>query len=257
MARPGQPPAVPHGHGRVGRPRRCRWAATRRSSPPPTRQVVPYVKQPDELLPGVPLFFATAYPQQSGVGLGLLVKQTTGRPIKVEGNPNHPGEPRLDRPDQPGVAPRPVRPRPRQGPRSTRAGPAPSRTSSPSVKLLLDQATPQAGRGRPLPDRADHLADPDRAHGRVPEAVPEGEVGPVRAGPSRERPAGASPPRSGHPANAVYKLDKAKVALALDCDFLGSGVGHVRQARDFMKARKVRTVPRGRSSGARASSRTT
>ena len=59
--------------------------------PAPARKVVPYVKQPDQLLPGVPLFFATAYPQQSGVGLGLLVKQTEGRPIKVEGNPNHPG----------------------------------------------------------------------------------------------------------------------------------------------------------------------
>jgi len=56
--------------------------------PASQRKVVPYVKQPDQLLPGVPLFFSTAMPQQGGVGLGLIVKQSEGRPLKVEGNPN-------------------------------------------------------------------------------------------------------------------------------------------------------------------------
>ncbi|MGL6094857.1 MAG: TAT-variant-translocated molybdopterin oxidoreductase, partial [Fimbriiglobus sp.] len=54
------------------------------------RKVVPYVRQPEQLLPGVPLFFASAIPQAGGVGLGVLVKSTEGRPIKIEGNPNHP-----------------------------------------------------------------------------------------------------------------------------------------------------------------------
>ena len=76
--------------------------------PAPSRQVVPYVKQPDELLPGVPLFFATAYPQQSGVGLPLLVKQTDRPADQGRGEPDPPREPRLDRPLQPGVAARPV-----------------------------------------------------------------------------------------------------------------------------------------------------
>ena len=48
----------------------------------------------------------------------------------------------------------------------------------------------------------------------------------------------------GAPANVVYKLDQAKVALALDSDFLAAGVGHIRNARDFMHHRKVRTVPK-------------
>jgi MoCo/4Fe-4S cofactor protein with predicted Tat translocation signal len=56
--------------------------------PASQRKVVPYVKQPEHILPGVPLFFSTAMAQHNGVGLGLIVKQTEGRPIKVEGNPN-------------------------------------------------------------------------------------------------------------------------------------------------------------------------
>ena len=53
----------------------------------------------------------------------------------------------------------------------------------------------------------------------------------------------------GAPANVVYKLDKAKVALALDCDFITGGPGSVRNARDFMKNRKVRTVPEAIAAG--------
>ncbi len=56
--------------------------------PASQRKVVPYVKQPEHILPGVPLFFSTAMAQHNGVGLGLIVKQTEGRPIKIEGNPN-------------------------------------------------------------------------------------------------------------------------------------------------------------------------
>ena len=58
--------------------------------PASQRKAIPYVHQPDQILPGVPLFFATAMPQAGGLGLGLLVKSVEGRPIKCEGNPNHP-----------------------------------------------------------------------------------------------------------------------------------------------------------------------
>src|SRR5205814_2986605 len=48
-----------------------------------------YTTQPDEVTPGVPLFFATAAPL-GGYGAGVLVRSHEGRPIKVEGNPDHP-----------------------------------------------------------------------------------------------------------------------------------------------------------------------
>ena len=55
----------------------------------PREQIIPYVKQPEEVVPGRPLFFATAFPL-AGYASGLLVESYTGRPTKVEGNPDHP-----------------------------------------------------------------------------------------------------------------------------------------------------------------------
>src|SRR5207342_2135300 len=56
----------------------------------PTELIVPYVRQPEELIPGRPLFYATAMPL-GGVATGLLVESHEGRPTKIEGNPLHPG----------------------------------------------------------------------------------------------------------------------------------------------------------------------
>ena len=55
----------------------------------PDEEIIPYVRQPEEEVPGKPLFFATAMPM-NGAGLGLLVESHEGRPTKVEGNPDHP-----------------------------------------------------------------------------------------------------------------------------------------------------------------------
>jgi len=55
----------------------------------PTEELVPYVRQPEELVPGRPLFYATAMPM-AGAGMGLLVESHEGRPTKIEGNPDHP-----------------------------------------------------------------------------------------------------------------------------------------------------------------------
>ncbi|MFM9903459.1 MAG: TAT-variant-translocated molybdopterin oxidoreductase [Pyrinomonadaceae bacterium] len=56
----------------------------------PPEKIVPYVKSPEGMLPGKPNFFATAM-SLGGVATGLLAKSFEGRPIKVEGNPDHPG----------------------------------------------------------------------------------------------------------------------------------------------------------------------
>src|SRR5687767_8837653 len=55
----------------------------------PDETIVPYVQQPEILIPGKPLFFATAVPFR-GYGIGALVESHMGRPTKVEGNPDHP-----------------------------------------------------------------------------------------------------------------------------------------------------------------------
>ena len=55
----------------------------------PKETIVPYVHQPDDLIPGLPLHFATTF-TLDGYGLGIIVQSREGRPIKIEGNPDHP-----------------------------------------------------------------------------------------------------------------------------------------------------------------------
>jgi len=55
----------------------------------PLEPIVPYVKQPEELVPGRPLFYATAF-TLGGYASPVLVESHLGRPTKIEGNPEHP-----------------------------------------------------------------------------------------------------------------------------------------------------------------------
>src|SRR5579885_791926 len=55
----------------------------------PAEAIVPYIRQPEDLIPGIPKFFATTMPFPTG-GIPLLVKSNEFRPTKIEGNPSHP-----------------------------------------------------------------------------------------------------------------------------------------------------------------------
>src|SRR5438874_10936105 len=55
----------------------------------PIEKIVPYVKETPEIVPGKPLHFATAT-TFNGYAQGIIVKSREGRPIKIEGNPDHP-----------------------------------------------------------------------------------------------------------------------------------------------------------------------
>ena len=52
-------------------------------------EIVPYVKRPEEILPGKPTYYASTF-AEDGLSYGVLVKTREGRPIKVEGNPDDP-----------------------------------------------------------------------------------------------------------------------------------------------------------------------
>jgi molybdopterin-containing oxidoreductase family iron-sulfur binding subunit len=55
----------------------------------PLEPIVPYVKQPEEVVPGRPMFYATAT-MLSGYASPVLVESHLGRPTKIEGNDKHP-----------------------------------------------------------------------------------------------------------------------------------------------------------------------
>ena len=52
-------------------------------------EILPYVNQPEGLIPGKPRYYATTLLSE-GFGIGALVESHEGRPTKFEGNPDHP-----------------------------------------------------------------------------------------------------------------------------------------------------------------------
>lgn len=54
----------------------------------PEHTIMPYGKSPEELIPGVPNFYATSMPTAQG-NIPLIVESHSGRPTKIEGNPSY------------------------------------------------------------------------------------------------------------------------------------------------------------------------
>jgi len=59
------------------------------SCAPPADKLMPFLVQPNDVLPGVPYWFASTC-NECPAGCGVRIKQREGRAIKVEGNPLHP-----------------------------------------------------------------------------------------------------------------------------------------------------------------------
>ncbi len=54
----------------------------------PEHAILPYGKSPEELIPGVPNYYATSMPTAQG-NIPLVVESHSGRPTKIEGNPTY------------------------------------------------------------------------------------------------------------------------------------------------------------------------
>ena len=55
----------------------------------PVEEIVPFVTPPEEMVPGIPRYYATTMPFRRSA-YGLIVESHEGRPTKIEGNPSHP-----------------------------------------------------------------------------------------------------------------------------------------------------------------------
>jgi MoCo/4Fe-4S cofactor protein with predicted Tat translocation signal len=223
------------------------------SSSAPEQPILPYVRQPEQVVPGQPLFYATAMPQ-SGYGFGVLVESHEGRPTKIEGNPDHP------------ACPKPVE-------------------SSPTAKFGPTNAFAQAS--------ILTLYDPDRSHNvthlgsintwdafvaALFAAVPnprenlrlrvltETVTSPTLALQLRAllrqfaqarwhsyEPVGRENVRLGAQlafgeiVETHYRLDRADAIVALDADFLSCGPAHVRHHQEFASRRRARGAHPGRN----------
>ncbi len=203
----------------------------------PTELITPYVRQPEELVPGRPLFFATAMPMGSGA-TGLLVESHEGRPTKVEGNPDHPSS--LGACDVYAQASVLGLYDPDRSQALTLEGEIRSWGAFlGAIQVTINQQ--KAKRGAGLRILTETVTSPTMAAQikALLAAYPEAKW-------HQWEPAGAHSSLAGarlafgQPVNTVYDLSAADVIVSLDSDFLSSGPGSLKYTRQFSIRRKVR-----------------
>jgi MoCo/4Fe-4S cofactor protein with predicted Tat translocation signal len=201
----------------------------------PAEKIIPYVRQPEDLVPGRPLFFASAIPF-AGIAAPVLVESHEGHPTKVEGNPQHPAS--LGGTDiyaQAAIL--------------TLYDPDRSQTVLyrgevrgwgdflTAVKnLLADQKGKQGAGIRFLTET---ITSPTTAEqvAQITQAYPQArwhQWDPV----GRDGARAAARQSAGRASDAIYHFDKADVVVTLDSDFLGCGPASIRYSRDFAARRR-------------------
>jgi molybdopterin-containing oxidoreductase family iron-sulfur binding subunit len=203
----------------------------------PDDLIVPYVDQPQQMVPGKPLYFATAM-TLAGYARGLLVESREGRPIKIEGNPDHPAnlggtDPFLQAsilglydPDRAKLP--------------ARAGNASAwSTFTDEIRPRLETLRASGGAGLRLLTGAvtsPTLAAQIAALRKIFPKAQWHQYEPT----ARRNTDRATRRRFGQPVETLYHLDRAQVILALDADFLIDGPAALRYARLFINNRRVR-----------------
>ncbi|MBX3026020.1 TAT-variant-translocated molybdopterin oxidoreductase [bacterium] len=202
----------------------------------PTETVFPYVKAPEYIVPGEPLYFATAMPLD-GIGRGLLVESHMGRPTKIEGNPDHPAS--LGATDVLAQASVLGLYDPDRSQVVRYLGEVQTwRNFATAASDLL--AKQQASGGAGLRILSGNVSSPTTARlmgdllAKYPQATWH------RYQPINNANAQAAMRTAfGRPLDVQYRFDKADRILSLDADFLGGGPGMVRYAKDFTRRRKL------------------
>ncbi len=204
----------------------------------PDEAIVPYVRQPEDLVPGKPLYFATTA-TLAGIGTGLLAESHEGRPTKLEGNPDHPSS--VGATDLFGQATILTMYDPDRTQAITYLGairPWGSFTQSMRSQLAELQAAGGAG----LHFLSGTIGSPTLG-AQVKEilaTLPQAkwhQYEPV----SRENVYAGGALAFGAPVDVHYRFDLADVIVSLDADLFGAGgAGNVRYARDFANGRRVR-----------------
>ena len=201
----------------------------------PAEKIVPYVRQPEEIVPGKPLFYATAM-TVGGFATGLLAESHMGRPTKVEGNPLHPAS--LGATDAFAQASvlslyDPDRSRTLLHLGEIRPWPA----FLGEMRLVLEEERASSGEG--LSILTETVTSPTLAR----------QIGEIRAALPKARwhqwePANRDNVREGarlafgSAVNAIPQLSQADVILSLDHDFLASGPTRLVDARAFAARRR-------------------
>src|SRR5436190_5915456 len=226
----------------------------------PPEKIVPYVKQPEEEVPGRGLYFATVF-SLGGIATPVLVRSNEGRPTKIEGNPDHPNNRNAD-PNDKGSSATDI-----FSQASILTLYDPDRSQTPvyrgetrpwtqfvaEIRGLVDKENDglKAKKGGGLRFLTETITSPTLAAQmkQILTDFPEAkwhQYEPVNRDNAR---AGAIMAFS-QDVNTIYDFSKADRVLSLGSDFLAAMPGSLRYARDF--AAKRRSVAQADSLGADA-----
>jgi MoCo/4Fe-4S cofactor protein with predicted Tat translocation signal len=209
--------------------------ATACSTRPVDERLMPFTRQPPELVPGNPLHYASGM-TFGGHTSGLLITAREGRPIKVEGNPQHPVNLGAASPFEQSFLLSLYDP---QRSRVLRYGKEPRsvRSFGEAVAITTNRAV-QQDRGARIRFLTEPDTSPVLAHlrERIQERLPEARFHTytsVTQDPASE----GSRTVFGEPAIPRYDFSRADVILSLDADFLESRPSNLAYARAFANRR--------------------
>jgi molybdopterin-containing oxidoreductase family iron-sulfur binding subunit len=201
----------------------------------PAEKIVPYVRQPEEIIPGKPLFYATAM-SVGGLATGLLVESHMGRPTKVEGNPLHPAS--LGGTDAFAQAAVYGLYDPDRSQTLLQLGEIrPWSAFLGEMRLVLEEERARGGAGLRILTETVSSPTLERQLALLLTALPAARWHQWEPA-SRDNARNGARMAFGTPVNAVYRLADADVILSLDADFLSCGPAQSRLAREFAVRRR-------------------
>ena len=205
----------------------------------PVDHIVPYARQPEEVLPGVASHYATAT-HIGGRAIGLLAESHEGRPTKLEGNPEFPASP---------------------GGGLTASQQAmllelydPQRMLTPYTGKPQAPSSWEAASAAISKHFTELLADPARKVAILSEANPSPTAAHLRSRflktfqgsswftyepVSNDNERLALGTFFGRPVRPVYQINKADLVLSLDSDFLGTEGDSVSNSWQWAQGRKI------------------
>jgi MoCo/4Fe-4S cofactor protein with predicted Tat translocation signal len=202
----------------------------------PVEHIVPFTRMPEDYVHGVARFYATAMPTRSGA-IPLVVRSHEGRPIKIEGNPDHPDSNGgtntwaqasilslydVDR-----------------AKRFTRGGNAiPREGALDYLSQISRKFAGNGGAGLAFLSEPNHSPSYRRIQDFIANKFPQARWyshDPVDTD-IHER---AASQIAGRPVRPYYRFDEALVILSLDCDFIGAEEENHRYIKGFAKGRRI------------------
>jgi len=201
----------------------------------PLQEIVPYVRQPEQVIPGVAMYYATAF-TLSGYANPLLVESHLGRPTKIEGNNQHPAS--LGGTDVFAQASILGMYDPDRSQAITHLGDvAPWAEFVKEIKGPLAVQKALGGAGiRVLTQTISSPTLKDQMHAFL--AMYPKAKWHVYEPVNRDHALGGAKLAFGETLETQYRLENAAVIVSLDADFLSAGFpGNVRYIRDFAKKR--------------------